>query len=117
MDISTVGIVGAGLMGAGIAEVSARNGLRTIVTEANADLLAAGQRRVDQSLQRGRAGGKLSDEDIEGITGLLHFTADLDEFRASDLCIEAIVEHLPEKKEVFQRLDTVAPPHAILATN
>src|SRR4029077_10048975 len=113
MDISTVGIVGAGLMGAGIAEVSARSGLRTMVTEADADQLAAGRRRVDQSLERGRAGGKLTDEDVDRITGLLHFSSDLDEFGACDLCIEAIVEHLPEKKDVFQRLDAVAPPNAI----
>src|SRR5437588_5066085 len=117
MDISTVGIVGAGLMGAGIAEVSARSGLRTIVTEADADQLAAGRRRVDQSLRRGLAGGKLSDADVERITGLMRFTTDLDEFGACDVCIEAIVEHLPEKKQVFARLDSVAAPHAILATN
>ena len=117
MDISTVGIVGAGLMGAGIAEVSARSGLRTIVTEADADQLAAGRRRVDQSLRRGLAGGKLSDADVERITGLMRFTTDLDEFGACDVCIEAIVEHLPEKKQVFARLDSVAAPHAILTTN
>src|SRR5437016_5314406 len=117
MDISTVGIVGAGLMGAGIAEVSARSGLRTIVTEADADQLAAGRRRVDQSLQRGRAGGKLSDADVDRISSLMRFTTDLDEFGACDVCIEAIIEQLPEKKQVFARLDAVAAPHAILATN
>jgi len=117
MDISTVGIVGAGLMGAGIAEVSARSGLRTIITEADADQLAAGHRRVQQSLQRGLTGGKLTGADVERITGLMRFTTDLDEFSACDVCIEAIIEHLPEKKEVFARLDAVAPPHAILATN
>src|SRR5438132_14241974 len=97
MEISTVGIVGAGLMGAGIAEVSARSGLRTIVTEADADQLAAGRRRVDQSLRRGLAGGKLSDADVDGIPGLMRFTTDLDEFGACYVFLVALVRVLPCK--------------------
>ena len=117
MQISTVGIVGAGLMGSGIAEVAARNGLRVVVTDAGPESLAAGRVRVERSLERGRAGGKLTDEQVERILGLLTFTDELEDLGACDICIEAVVEHLPLKKEVFARLDRVASADAILATN
>ena len=117
MEISTVGIIGAGLMGSGIAEVAARSGLRTFITDSGPAQLAAGRERLERSLERGRTGGKLSDEDVQRISGLLNFTSNLDDFAECDVCIEAVVEHLPDKKEVFGRLDKVAAPDAILATN
>src|SRR5436853_3001985 len=117
MEISTVGVIGAGLMGSGIAEICARQGLRTVVTEAGAEQLAAGRERVEASLQRGRRGGKLSDDEATHILDTLMFTTDLDAFEDCDICVEAIVEHLPAKKELFARLDGIVPPHAILATN
>ena len=104
-------------MGSGIAEVCARNGLKTIVTDAGSDQVMAGQRRVEFSLRRGREGGKLSDEDVERISGLLRYTTDLGDFESCDVCIEAVVGHLPEKKVIFERLDKITPPHAILASN
>ncbi|MDQ6847335.1 MAG: 3-hydroxyacyl-CoA dehydrogenase NAD-binding domain-containing protein, partial [Candidatus Dormibacteraeota bacterium] len=91
MEIRTVGIVGAGLMGSGIAEVCARSGLRTRVAEASKELLATGRQRVEKSLERGRFGGKLSDEDVERISGQLSFSTDLDELGDCDLVVEAIV--------------------------
>ena len=97
MEIGSVGIVGAGLMGSGIAEVCARNGIRTLVTEAGPEQLAAGQRRVSASLERGRQTGKLSDDDVDRINGLLTFTPRLEDFAECDFCVEAIVEQLPAK--------------------
>lgn len=117
MQIRSVGIVGVGLMGSGIAEVCARRGLPTVVTDADDALLAAGRRRVEASLERGRLGGKLGEEDVERILDLLRFTLDLDGFSECDVCIEAIVEQLPAKTELFRRLDRIAPPHAVLASN
>jgi len=117
MEINTVGVIGAGLMGSGIAEICARQGIRTLVTDAGPEQLAAGRRRVEASLERGHRGGKLSDEDVARINDTLSFTSDLDDFNACDICVEAIVEHLPDKKDLFARLDRVAPDHAILATN
>src|SRR2546428_6935078 len=108
MDIKTVGVVGAGLMGSGIAEICARQGIRTMVTDAGADQLTAGRRRVEASLERGRKGGKLSDGDVVQIIDTLSFTTDLDDFASCDICVEAIVEHLPDKKELFARLDRIA---------
>jgi 3-hydroxybutyryl-CoA dehydrogenase len=117
MDITTVGVIGAGLMGSGIAEVCAREGIPTLVTDATPEALAAGRRRVEESLERGRRGGKLSDADAERILEKLTFTSNLDDFGPCDILVEAIVEHLPEKKELFARLDGIAHDHAILATN
>ena len=117
MDITTVGVIGAGLMGSGIAEVCARHGIRTVVTEPEAEQLDAGRRRVEASLDRGRRGGKLSDQDAAEIMDALTFTTDIDALGGCDVCIEAIVEHLPDKKRLFAQLDRIAAPHAILTTN
>ena len=110
MEIGSVGIIGAGLMGSGIAEVCARNGIRTLVTEAGSEQLAAGERRVGASLERGRQTGKLSDDDVERILELLTFTAHLEDFAECDFCIEAIVEQLPAKVALFARLDRIVAP-------
>jgi 3-hydroxybutyryl-CoA dehydrogenase len=117
MQISSVGIVGLGLMGSGIAEVCARRGLATLVTDSDQERLDAGRRRIEQSLERGRVGGKLSESDVEEVLSRLEFTLDLDGFGGCDVCIEAIVEQLPAKTRLFERLDAIASAHAILATN
>ena len=117
MEITTVGIVGAGLMGSGIAEVCARNGLRTRVAEATEDALAARRQRVERSLERGRQGGKLSDDDVERISSQLSFSTDLGEMSDCDLVVEAIVERLADKVELFGTLDQIVPEHTILSSN
>ena len=117
MGIATVGVVGAGLMGSGIAEVCARTGLRTWVVETDAGALAAAEGRVRQSLERGRSTGKLSDEDVERILATLAFTTDLDHLGAVDIAIEAIAERLDAKVSLFERLDRILPEGAVLATN
>ena len=117
MEISTVGIVGAGLMGSGIAEVCARNGLRTRVAETGPEALAAGRARVERSLDRGRHGGKLSDAEVEQISGRLSFSTNLEELADCDLVVEAIVERLADKVDLFGKLDRIVPEHAILSSN
>jgi 3-hydroxybutyryl-CoA dehydrogenase len=117
MEIKTVGVVGAGLMGSGIAEVCARSGLRTRVAEAGEEALAAGRRRVERSLDRGRQGGKLSEADVDEISGRLSFSTDLGELSDCDLVVEAIVERLADKVDLFGRLDGIVPEDAILASN
>lgn len=115
--IEAVGVVGAGLMGSGIAEVCGRHGLSTIVIEVDDGALAAGRRRIERSLARGRETGKLTDEQVEDVLGRISFTTDLERLADSDLVVEAIVERLPEKVELFRKLDRVTPEPAILATN
>jgi 3-hydroxybutyryl-CoA dehydrogenase len=117
MAISNVGIVGGGLMGSGIAEVCARQGMSTQVSEQSADALAAARRRVERSLERGRATGKLNEEEVSAILERISFTLDLESMEGCDIVIEAIAERLSDKVEVFQRLDRITPEHTILASN
>lgn len=117
-EINRVGVVGCGLMGAGIAEVCARAGLDVIAAETTEQALEAGQARVHKSLERGARSGKLSDEAAEAAKGRLRFTTDLQEFADRELTVEAIVEDEDAKVEVFTTLDkVVTKPDAIFASN
>lgn len=115
--ISHVGIVGCGLMGAGIAEVCARSGYTVIVREVNRDLLAVGIGRIRSSLDRAVAKGKLNAADRDAAAARIIGATDIQAFNDCDLIIEAVVENLDLKRKIFAELDMVAPPHAILASN
>ena len=117
MAIGTVGIVGAGLMGSGIAEIAARSGLRTLVVEADAASIAGAQQRIQRSLDRGRSTGKLSDDEVEQILGRISFSSQVGDLEPSDIVVEAIAERLPEKVALFERLDRITRDDVILATN
>lgn len=111
-----VGVVGCGLMGAGITEVSARAGLDVIVVESTVAASAAGRARIEQSLKRAEAGGRVvsAQKVLDGI----RMTTDLGELADRDMVIEAIVEEETAKTELFTKLDRiVASPDAILASN
>jgi 3-hydroxybutyryl-CoA dehydrogenase len=113
-----MGVVGAGLMGSGIAEVSARAGLDVLVAESGPDALAAGRRRIEQSLARGVRSGKLSDADREQALARVRLTTDLGEFSDRDLVVEAVAETEQVKVDVFAALDKVVEREdAILASN
>jgi len=117
MAIATLGIVGAGLMGSGIAEVAARSGVTTTVCEVDQRALDAANQRVRRSLDRGRSTGKLSDEQVDEILARIAYTTDIEELAPVDIVVEAIVERLPEKVALFETLDRIARDDAILATN
>ncbi len=113
-----VGVVGSGLMGSGIAEVAARGGADVIVIERNAEALAAGVARIEKSLTRAVASGKLSEEEANRVRGNISFTEDFTRFADRQIVIEAVAEDEATKVGVFKRLDAVvADPDAILATN
>ncbi|HVW40669.1 MAG TPA: 3-hydroxybutyryl-CoA dehydrogenase [Amycolatopsis sp.] len=117
-DIQRVGVVGAGLMGSGIAEVHARAGADVIVTEVSRPALDAGKARIEKSVQRGVRSGKLSEEDAAAALNRLTFTSDLDSFADRDLVIEAIIEQEQAKVEVFRSLDKIVQrDDAIFASN
>ncbi len=116
-EIRTVGVIGLGTMGAGIAEVMARHGLSVIGVELDrpaADRAAAG---LDASTARAVAGGKLSAAEREQLLARIEIVTELDRLAAADLVIEAVPEHLELKRELFARLDSVIADHAVLATN
>jgi 3-hydroxybutyryl-CoA dehydrogenase len=117
LTIAAVGVVGAGLMGSGIAEVCGRQGLPTTVVEVDGTALDAGRRRIERSLARGKETGKLTAEQVEEILGKIAFTTDLERLADVDLVCEAIVERLSDKVDLFQKLDRITQGSAILATN
>jgi 3-hydroxybutyryl-CoA dehydrogenase len=113
-----IGVVGCGLMGAGIAEVAARAGLDVVVVEQNTDALNAGRERVEKSLARAVASGKLSEDEAALTRSHLRFTEDLGELAKVEFAIEAVSEKESLKIEVFKKLDAVVQdPEAVLATN
>ncbi|MFF5985553.1 3-hydroxybutyryl-CoA dehydrogenase [Prauserella flavalba] len=117
-DIQRVGVVGAGLMGSGIAEVHARAGIDVAVTEVSKPALDAGRARIEKSLQRGVRSGKLAAEDADAALARITFTTDLDAFADRDLVVEAVLEQEQAKVEVFRSLDKVVEREdAILASN
>lgn len=117
-DIGRVGVVGAGLMGSGIAEVCARSGLDVIISEVNPDALESGRRRVESSLSRGVRHGKLTEAERDDALSRMQFTTDLGTFADRQLVIEAVVENEQNKTEVFTALDKVIEdPNAIFASN
>ena len=113
-----VGVVGAGLMGSGIAEVSARAGLDVIVAEASEAAADAGRQRIETSLSRAVKAGKLEEADQVAVLDRISFVTDLDAMADRELVIEAIIEDESAKTELFRRLDkVVADDQAILASN
>ena len=118
MSIERVGVIGAGQMGAGIAEVCAKAGAQVLVFEPNDDLIAAGRTRITASLDRAAAKGKLSEADRDAAVARLAFTTSLADMADRQLTIEAIVEDENVKAKVFAELDRViTDPDAVLASN
>jgi len=117
MPIERVGVVGCGLMGAGIAEVCAKSGYTVIVQEVNGDLLQAGMKRITGSMDRAVSKGKLSAADRDAAQARIMGVTQLHDMHQCDLVIEAITEKLDLKRKVFAELDAVTPAHTILASN
>ena len=117
MAIEKVGVVGCGLMGAGIVEVCARAGLETVVREVTDDFLNAGLERVRGSLEKAVEKGRTSEEERAATLGRISGTTDLGQLADCDLIVEAIVENLEEKCKLFAELDQSAQESAIFASN
>src|SRR3990172_519276 len=117
MAIKTVGVVGCGLMGAGIAQVAAQAGLKTYSVEASHELLDRGLGGVRKSLEGLVAKGKLDGKEKDAILGRITGTTRLEDLKGCDLVIEAITENIALKKETFAELDQICSPHTVLASN
>jgi 3-hydroxybutyryl-CoA dehydrogenase len=116
-EIKSVGVLGAGTMGHGIAQVAAQAGYRTLLYDVTTDLAQRGLRRIAENLQRGIEKGKVKPEDREQVLGRLRAVADLPELAQCDLIIEAIPEDLALKRSIFARLSEVCSTRTILASN
>ncbi|MFQ6000090.1 MAG: 3-hydroxyacyl-CoA dehydrogenase family protein [Anaerolineae bacterium] len=117
MEIKIVGVVGCGQMGSGIAEIAARAGYRTVVSELDGDLLDQGLRRIEASLTKAISRGKITSQERDEALARIQGTTNLEDFAPCDLIVEAITEDLEAKKRLFAALDDLCPPHTILASN
>jgi 3-hydroxybutyryl-CoA dehydrogenase len=117
MEIKQVGVLGAGLMGSGIAEVAARAGYPVTLFDTDAKALAKGKTRIEASVNKSVEKGKLDAAVAPEIISRIKLGASLDELAGADLIIEAVYENLAVKKEAFKKLDALAKPGAILASN
>ena len=117
MGYRTIGVVGCGLMGSGIAQVSAQAGYRTIVREVDDSTVAAGIGRIESFLAAGVERGKLPSADRDRTLAHLSGTSRLEDLADCDLVIEAIVEHVGAKREVFATLEEVVGPDTVFASN
>jgi 3-hydroxybutyryl-CoA dehydrogenase len=117
LDISKVGVIGCGLMGSGIAEVAAKSGFDVTVREINEELLEKGEARISRSMDKAVEKDKLSAEDRDAASARLSFTTEVSDLAGCDLVIEAIVENLEAKNELFVQLDGLCGEGTIFASN
>jgi 3-hydroxybutyryl-CoA dehydrogenase len=115
--IRAIGVVGLGAMGSGIAQLAVEAGFETIGREVSDELGEAARARIAHFLQRKVDKERMTADEREAALGLLSLTTDLSAFAGCDLVIEAIVEELEPKQELFAALETIVRPDAILATN
>ena len=117
MAIKTLGVIGCGLMGSGIAQVAAQAGFSTTVVEANQALLDKGLGSIRKSLEALVAKARIEPQIKDETLGRLKGATALEALKDSDLVVEAITENQAIKNETFAKLDAICPPHTLLATN
>lgn len=116
-EIKKVGILGCGLMGSGIAQVCAQGGYKTVVRDVEQKFLDTGFQKIQKFWQKSVGEGKITAEDTKNFMAKLTGTTDIGQMKDCDLIIEAAPEEIELKKEVFQSLDKVVSPSAIIASN
>jgi len=116
-QISTVGILGAGLMGHGIAQVTAQAGYDVVLREVDEATLAKGIGKIEKQLGRAVEKGRMEQSDADAVLGRIKGTVDYGDLAPSELVIEAITEDLDLKLEMWREVDGVAKPEAVFATN
>ncbi len=117
MEIRTIGVVGAGQMGSGIAHVAAATGFSVLLADLEEAVLSRARSAIEKNLEREVAKGKRSAEEKRAALGRITTTTALARFSEADVVIEAVVENEAVKKELFGRLEPICPEHAILASN
>jgi 3-hydroxybutyryl-CoA dehydrogenase len=117
MTIQKVGVVGCGLMGSGIAQVAAAAGFQTVVREVSGEIVEKGLKNIDKNLARLVEKGALDESKKGEIRGRLKGTTSLEDLKDCDVVIEAIIEQLPAKRELFSALDALCPVSTVFASN
>ncbi|MEE9421172.1 MAG: 3-hydroxybutyryl-CoA dehydrogenase, partial [Desulfatiglandaceae bacterium] len=116
-DIMKVGVVGAGAMGNGIAQLAAQIGCDVILRDIKDEFVERGMKNIDKFLSRSVEKGKLEADEKDAILGRIKGTTDMSQLEDVDFVIEAVIEDLDLKKSVFKELDELCRPEVILATN
>jgi len=117
MAIQKVGVVGCGLMGSGIAQVCAASGFATVVREVSPEIVEKGLKNIEKNLARLVEKGTITAAAQSEIRGRLKGTTALEDLKDCDVIVEAIIENLPAKHELFRALDGICPPSTIFASN
>jgi len=117
MTIDKVGVVGCGLMGSGIAQVAAQAGFPVVVREVTPDLVEKGLKSIEKNLARMLEKGTITAEQRDQIRGRLRGTTKIEDLADRDLIVEAIIEQVPAKKELYAALDKLCGPATIFASN
>jgi len=117
MEVKKPFVVGAGIMGAGVGQLCAQQGYEVTVVDISDEIVEKAKGKVTAGLGRRVENGKITQEEMDAVLSRLNWSADLDLAGDSDFVVEAIIENIEAKKEVFQKLDSICPPETILATN
>lgn len=117
MDIQRIGIIGAGTMGAGIAQVAAQNGFDVILEDINEEYVLSGFTKIKERLEKRVSEGKLENKEKEKILLKIKTTTNLEDNKDSDLIIEAVIEKEDIKKKIFSELDKICHRETIFTTN
>ncbi len=117
MEVKVFGVVGAGQMGNGIAHVAAAAGFDVIMNDVKKEFVDKGLKTIEKNLDRVVSKGKMTPEDKSAILGRIRPSVDLKDFEGADFVVEAIIENLGLKKQVFEKLDQVMSPGRVIASN
>src|SRR5579863_6507869 len=117
MSIGTVGVIGAGQMGAGVAQVAAQSGVKVLLTDISEDYVARGRESVARNLDRMIQRGRFKLEDRDRLLRRIEITHRLEDLATADFVLEAVVENEDAKIALFQKLDKICPPDVIFASN
>jgi 3-hydroxybutyryl-CoA dehydrogenase len=117
MDIKTIGVIGAGTMGSGIAQTAAEAGFNVIMRDIEDSFVERGLGNIAKNLGRAVEKGKKSKEEADAVTARLKGTTKLDDLKSVDLVIEAVIENMELKKELYGELDKILKPETVIASN
>ena len=117
MDITTFGVIGAGQMGNGIAQVAAMSGLDVIMSDIKTEFIEQGLETIKKNLQRSVDKARITVEEMDTVLKRIKTTIDIKDIAPADFVVEAATEHEPIKFQIFNDLDQTCAPHVILATN
>lgn len=117
MFIQEIGIIGSGTMGGGIAQLAAQNGFSVVLEDINEEYVTAGLKKIQERLEKRVIEGKINNVDMENILSRIRISTYLEDFKDSDLIIEAVTENDEIKKQVFNKLDKICRKDIIFTSN